>query len=285
MSWLTIQMWMELLLAALFGGVIGWALQRMRSEQAATSTVSSRTGDREAGERARRIVDLEGQVKALQAESAELRSRLAGVPAAQPAGASGLAAPPVEGEDSLVWKNRYLESRVRFLDGKLKEAESQIDTLQQSSASGTDAREMERLHWRVRYLDGRTRFLEEELQRASAPAGSAAAVVSTSPTAAASPPGVGARPASLLSAPRNGAADDLKEITGIGPKLEKTLHELGVFHFDQIAAWSQAEIDWVNNSMSFRGRIEREKWVEQAAALARGEMTEGQRKYREGKQS
>ena len=72
----------------------------------------------------------------------------------------------------------------------------------------------------------------------------------------------------MLSAPRDGRGDDLKEIAGIGPKLEKMLQSLGVYHFDQIAAWTPAEIDWVNAAISFRGRIERERWVEQAQRLA-----------------
>jgi predicted flap endonuclease-1-like 5' DNA nuclease len=46
------------------------------------------------------------------------------------------------------------------------------------------------------------------------------------------------------------------------------LQSLGVYHFDQIAAWTPAEIDWVNAAISFRGRIERERWVEQAQRLA-----------------
>ena len=48
----------------------------------------------------------------------------------------------------------------------------------------------------------------------------------------------GMQPANLLDAPRDGQADDLKRLSGVGPKLEKLLHENGVYHFDQIAAWT-----------------------------------------------
>lgn len=72
----------------------------------------------------------------------------------------------------------------------------------------------------------------------------------------------------LLDKARNDAADDLKKIKGIGPKIEKTLNDLGVFHYDQIAAWDQAAIAWVDEKLSFRGRIARENWVSQAKALA-----------------
>ena len=70
-----------------------------------------------------------------------------------------------------------------------------------------------------------------------------------------------------LEAPR-GAADDLQRLSGVGPKLEGLLHELGVFHFAQIAAWGAEEIAWVDARLKFKGRIERENWIEQAKALA-----------------
>lgn len=75
----------------------------------------------------------------------------------------------------------------------------------------------------------------------------------------------------LLDAPIGGQADDLKQIKGIGPKLELLLHENGVYHFHQIAAWNAREIGAMNDRLSFRGRIEREKWVSQAQALMRAE--------------
>jgi NADH-quinone oxidoreductase subunit E len=64
--------------------------------------------------------------------------------------------------------------------------------------------------------------------------------------------------------------DDLKLIAGIGPKIESVLNELGIFKFEQIAAWKKAERDWVDDYLNFSGRIERDQWVKQAKALARG---------------
>lgn len=64
--------------------------------------------------------------------------------------------------------------------------------------------------------------------------------------------------------------DDLKLISGVGPKLEGTLNGLGVFKFSQIAKWTKDEIDWVDDYLSFKGRIERDDWISQAAALAKG---------------
>ncbi|ETX29475.1 hypothetical protein RISW2_23350 [Roseivivax isoporae LMG 25204] len=74
-----------------------------------------------------------------------------------------------------------------------------------------------------------------------------------------------------LPAPRSGGADDLKKIKGIGPKLEEVCNSLGVYHFDQIASWSDEEIAWVDDNLEgFKGRVSRDNWVEQARALASG---------------
>ena len=71
----------------------------------------------------------------------------------------------------------------------------------------------------------------------------------------------------MLSAPRANGADDLKQIKGIGPRLEAMLNDLGVYHLDQIAAWSAANIVWVDRQLAAKGRISRERWVEQARAI------------------
>src|SRR5690606_16081600 len=64
--------------------------------------------------------------------------------------------------------------------------------------------------------------------------------------------------------------DDLQLISGVGPKNEAILHSLGIYTFAQIAAWTKAEREWVDGYLRFGGRIEREDWVRQAEALAKG---------------
>ncbi|MEO1660417.1 MAG: NADH-quinone oxidoreductase subunit NuoE [Pseudomonadota bacterium] len=71
-----------------------------------------------------------------------------------------------------------------------------------------------------------------------------------------------------------GEEDDLKRIKGIGPVNEKALNSLGIFKFSQIAAWTPANVDWVEASLSFPGRIGREDWIAQAKLLAEGAETE-----------
>ncbi|MDJ0639287.1 MAG: 50S ribosomal protein L21 [Paracoccaceae bacterium] len=70
------------------------------------------------------------------------------------------------------------------------------------------------------------------------------------------------------AAPKAAAgADDLKKLSGVGPALEKKLHENGVTSFAQIAAWGPEDIADMDDKLSFKGRIERDGWVEQAKAF------------------
>ena len=86
-----------------------------------------------------------------------------------------------------------------------------------------------------------------------------------------------------LAAAREGGPDDLKRIKGIGPKLEDMLHGLGYYHFDQIAAWGEAEIAWVDSNLEgFNGRATRDDWVGQAKLLAKGGETEFSQRVDEG---
>ncbi len=91
----------------------------------------------------------------------------------------------------------------------------------------------------------------------------------------------GSRP-EILSSPVNGQADDLKEISGIGLKIEEALNELGIFHFGQIAAWTSENAKWIDNYLVFKGRVLREDWIGQAKLLAAGGSTEFSRKVKKG---
>lgn len=71
-----------------------------------------------------------------------------------------------------------------------------------------------------------------------------------------------------------GAGDDLKRISGIGPKNEEQLNSLGIHSFEQIANWTPDNVKWVEGYLSFRGRIDREDWVGQAKTLAAGGETD-----------
>lgn len=73
--------------------------------------------------------------------------------------------------------------------------------------------------------------------------------------------------AALFTAPE-GKADDLKKISGVGPVLEKKLNALGITSYAQVAAFSADDIARVDDALNFKGRIERDNWLEQAKDLA-----------------
>jgi large subunit ribosomal protein L21 len=64
--------------------------------------------------------------------------------------------------------------------------------------------------------------------------------------------------------------DDLKELSGVGPAIEKKLHGAGVTSFAQIAAWTEEDVAAMDEKLSFKGRIDREGWVEQAKEKTKG---------------
>ncbi len=75
------------------------------------------------------------------------------------------------------------------------------------------------------------------------------------------------------SAPGRGT-DDLKRIRGVGVLIEKKLNALGVTRYDQVANWTASDIERFSEKLDFKGRIERENWVEQARILSAGGQTE-----------
>ena len=103
----------------------------------------------------------------------------------------------------------------------------------------------------------------------------------TALAAAAAPAVAAEHPAELMpedfrQPPRIGRPakpDDLKKINGIGPKLEKVLNDLGIWTYAQLAAWGPAEVAWVDDYLAFKGRIDRDDWLGQAAKLAAGKRS------------
>ncbi len=79
----------------------------------------------------------------------------------------------------------------------------------------------------------------------------------------------------MLEKPKIAAAvgdpDDLTVIKGIGPKLNDLCHSLGVMRFDQISQWNTADVAEVDQYLKIKGRIDRDRWVDQAKLLAAGD--------------
>ena len=93
------------------------------------------------------------------------------------------------------------------------------------------------------------------------------AVSSAKPVPVAAPSEGAVKPTGLWAA-RGGVADKLQTIEGIGPVLERMCHDLGIYHFDQIAGWGGAEVAWMDGNLKgFKGRVTRDKWVAQARLI------------------
>ena len=107
--------------------------------------------------------------------------------------------------------------------------------------------------------------------KAAVGAGSVAGVAVAATAPAAAKKAAPKKAAKAEAAPAAAAgADDLKKLSGVGPALEKKLLAAGVTTFAQIAAWSPEDVAAIDEQLSFKGRIEREGWIEQAKELAKG---------------
>jgi predicted flap endonuclease-1-like 5' DNA nuclease len=156
-------------------------------------------------------------------------------------------------------------SRASAGDPRLEERVAELQReLDGARSTGAEQRsEIERLQGRLSALQAAAGGGRQDAARQLAPA---ATPVGAGPRA-----GEGTPPA-RLAAPE-GQPDDLKKISGIGPGIERTLHELGVFHYRQIAAFTPENVAWVNQRLRFKGRIERENWIGQAKTLVAGGPT------------
>lgn len=98
-----------------------------------------------------------------------------------------------------------------------------------------------------------------------------AAVTAEAKGETAGSPGAAPVQPELLSAPRDGKGDDLGLIWGVADKLAEKLNAMGIWHFDQIAKWTDAHVAWFENEVpGFKGRVARDKWIEQCQKLASG---------------
>ena len=99
--------------------------------------------------------------------------------------------------------------------------------------------------------------------------------IAAASTPAAAPSGPAEKP-ELFTEPRGGSADDLSLIWGVADKLAEKLHAIGIWHFDQIAKWTPANVAWFESQLDgFKGRVARDKWIEQAQKLAAGWRPDG----------
>lgn len=189
---------------------------------------------------------------------------------AEAAPAALAAAPETEADDApasddeelarLRWRNRYLEGRLAYYeDGTEEEAEE--DASAPELAVVETAPEAEEASEPV---DAATSETPEETPEPEAQPHPADALLKELDEASIDP----VQP-TQLDDPGNGG-DDLTQIAGIGPKIAEVLNGLGIWTFAQIAEWTPENAAWIDQHLSFQGRIQREDWIAQAAGLGAG---------------
>lgn len=161
----------------------------------------------------------------------------------------------------LRWRLLYLERRVAHLQATPAAQPEPVAPLPETQA------DPDRWKWRARYLEARVRHLEQRPPQIIAAPAPAPEQEATPVRVAAEPAARRAKPP-VLGAARNGAPDDLTLIEGVSLLQQTTMYSLGVFHFDQIAAWSEENVAWVDQYLRLQGRIEEQEWLEQARELA-----------------
>ena len=160
-----------------------------------------------------------------------------------------------------------LQSESDGLAARLATAEAdRAQRAVQLEARGDERRsQIADLRARMRERDDRIASLEAELAALQATMEPAVPARRAEPV----PLHAEAGPPSFPAVPAGRAADDLTRIKGIGPVLKKKLNKIGITSFRQIADFTPADVERVNAVLDFRGRIEREAWVEQAQAMTR----------------
>lgn len=207
-----------------------------------------------------RATYLENELRAVSASAAEV---------ATPIEEEAPFAANAEVDVLLRWRLLYLERRVAHLQSLGAQALTPEPVAVADAAPDPD-----RWKWRARYLEARVRHLEQrpvavaQAQAAPVQQIAAAAEPEAPPRQTSAAPARRAKPPTL-AAPRNGAPDDLTLIESISQMQQTTLYALGVFHFEQIEAWTAENIAWVDQYLRLGGRIDDEEWLEQAADLAR----------------
>jgi predicted flap endonuclease-1-like 5' DNA nuclease len=193
------------------------------------------------------------QVRALKERVATLESA--------PAPATSAAAPGRSAETDqelarLRWRNRYLESRLDYLEGR-RETE-QAATPQAASAPAA-----------AEVIPPAVARPEPEPE--PTPEAELAPPASSEPARLAEPvPAILPEEPLRLSAPRDPGPDRLTTIAGIGPLIEGALNRLGIFHYDQIASWTPSQAMWVSDALGFPGRVQQEGWGQQARSILMG---------------
>ncbi len=210
-------------------------------------------------------------------ETSLISARVVESPAAAAPEEQSHAAEPATAESDeelarLRWRNRYLEGRLAYFEAG--DAEATEDTTEAAEVAEPEPAEAEpepepEAEPEPAAETSEADDAESDSEASEAPDSEPEAPEADSeevhPSEAMLAELEGEQP-EQLEKPENGG-DDLTAITGIGPRIGEVLNELGIFTYAQIAGWTPENETWIENHLSFKGRVSRENWVEQAKAL------------------
>ena len=271
MIMLTIQTFLLLLIVAIVGFLMGCLLHRWLGAKPAQTTASglnktaqpqslvTDTGDSEEARKSREEAEAAAKAKAEAEEKARAEEAAAR--------AKAEAEEKARAEEAAAKAKAEAEEKARAEEAAAKaKAEAEEKARAEEAAAKAKAEAEEKA--RADEAAAKAKAEAEEKAGAEASTGSGGGQESGTPV--------------FLAAPEGGKADDLKRIKGIGPKLEQTLNDLGVFHFAQIAVWTEENIEWMDDYLTFKGRIKRDDWISQAKLLASGAETEFSKRVDKG---
>jgi len=228
--------WIPWLLMGLLGLILGWLLFRGKKQTGNLSVEGEGALRAESDGLRSRVKELEGRVSTRDGEVSNLKTKLAAAAAgAATAGVAVAAVAKDDGDDdesyALEWRNRYLAARVKYLEGRLAEAPK---------------------------AKAKPAARKKPAVKKAAPKKKPVAKKKPAPKVL------------YADGPTDGPKDDLKQISGIGPKFEKDLNGKGIYYFRQIGNWKAKDVTMVEGVIdSFPGRIGRDEWVKQAKGLAK----------------
>lgn len=245
MSYLITQIFICLLIAAVIGFIIGWLLKTVSCK----ATQDSITKEKNSLEQT--LQETRNTLQQRDEEITKLQKKL----------------------DACHEENKKIASQMH---AKLQENESKLHNAQESINRLQQAKED--AENRLQKTNEQMKTLEQQKEEAEQNITELSGIINELKTKLQKEAKL-----TLLQEPRNGQKDNLQLIKGIGPVLEKMLNEIGIYHFDQIASLTPEDIAFINEKLAFSGRIERDDWVAQAKALAKGIETEFAKRVKEGK--
>jgi predicted flap endonuclease-1-like 5' DNA nuclease len=257
--------WLPWLLFGLLGfGLGAWLFSRNRSVGDLSMEGEGQLRAEADGLRAR-INELEGNLTTSNSEVSSLKTKLATAGAGVAAGAvaasaaGGAAANDDDETYALEWRNRYLAARVKYLEGRIAEAPKKKAPAKKKAVAKKKTVKVATAKPVVKKAAPKKKVTVKKAAPKKKVTVKKAAAKKVTKTRV------------LYDKPTEGKPDDLKLISGVGPKLEKTLNKTGVYYFKQIANWNKSNVKMVNDKLdAFPGRIERDEWVRQAKGLAKG---------------